>query len=193
MIKSRVDRFSDRKAGHLDSPATQILSRNTTRGIKMKRIELTQGQLATVDDEDYSELNQKKWYACKWKRSYYAHAKTEIAGERILMHRVIMNAPKELQVDHADGNSLNNQKSNLRLCTKSQNCMNSQIRSDNTSGYKGVSWDEERRKWRVLIIKNGRNIRLGRFFCLIKAAKTYDVAARKYFGEFANTNFEIGE
>ena len=99
-----------------------------------------------------------------------------------------MKAPANLEVDHIDGNHLNNQKSNLRLATSSQNKMNRGPRKDNKSGYKGVSWHKQRNQWTARIMANGKYQHLGLFGNILDAVKTYNEAAIKYFGEFAWIN-----
>lgn len=144
-----------------------------------------------VDNEDYVELNKHRWCAERQHKRFYAK-RTSCAPDRystVRMHRSILNAPTNKEVDHRDGNGLNNQKSNLRLCTRAQNMMNQKIYANNKSGYKGVYWHKTKKKWESNIMANGKLIYLGSFFCLIKAAKAYDAGARKYHGEYANTNF----
>lgn len=149
----------------------------------MKRIPLTQGLVALVDDTDFDWLNEIKWTGNRKKYTSYAVTK------HTKMHRVILNAPDGLEVDHIDGNGLNNQRSNLRLCTHRENQRNRPKNKNNKSGYKGVFWNSRANKWRVGIRVDRKDIFLGTFFCLIKAAKAYDEAAIKYFGEFAYLNF----
>ncbi len=145
----------------------------------MKEIPLTRGQVALIDDADFNELSRYKWcvmriYACRFE------------GRRCIpMHRQILQAPAELEVDHIDGNGLNNQRSNLRLCTTSQNQQNSRRRTDNTSGYKGVSFDQRRGRWKAQIRVNGKRITLGRYDDIEHAAAAYHEAALRYHGEFA--------
>ncbi len=187
------------KPVHLEPAFHSIKSRNTTRGIKMKHILLTQGKFAIVDDEDYEWLNQYKWSAHKTKYGGFMAIRTSKRPQRkmIYMHRQIMNCPKEMDVDHQNHNTLNNLKSNLRICTRSQNCQNSKICKNNSSGYKGVTWFNQRKykdkkykgKWRAQITHNNKNFHLGLFNNKTDAAKAYDIAAIKYFGEFANLNF----
>lgn len=157
----------------------------------MKEIKLTQGQITSVDDEDYDYLMQWKWYAISYHRSYRAMRNSPIINgkkKNIYMHRVIMKTPDHLHVDHIDHNPLNNQKSNLRNCTKHQNNMNSGYHGS-TSGFKGVSYLKNR--WIFARIKvNQKQIYLGYFKTTTEAAMAYDEAARKYFGEFANPNFK---
>ncbi len=145
-----------------------------------------------VDDKDFEFLSQWKWCASKVRNTSYV-VRTVWVNEKsknIGMHRVIMSAPDNMDVDHRDGNGLNNQQGNLRVCTRSQNLYNQKLARNNTSGYKGVYWDKDRSRWVSQIKANGRRHKLGRYFCLIKAAKAYDTAARKYHGEYANTNFK---
>jgi hypothetical protein len=146
----------------------------------MKQIPLTQGKFAIVDDEDFDWLNKWKWCV---NNENVVHRKSNY--KIITMHKLIMNPPKGMQVDHKSGNRLDNRRSNLRICTGSQNCMNRNYKS-NSSGYKGVrKWY---RRWQSRIEINGKKINLGMFSTPIKAAKAYNEAAIKYHGEFAKLN-----
>ncbi len=106
------------------------------------------------------------------------------------MHMAILGGKRNKEIDHRDGNGLNNQRSNLRFCTHAENMRNRNIQKNNTSGYKGVSWNKNARKWQAVIKYNGTHIYLGLFFCLVSAARTYDGKARELYGEFARLNFQ---
>lgn len=93
------------------------------------------------------------------------------------------------EVDHIDGNKLNNTRGNLRIASNAENKMNRDKQSNNTSGYKGVSFHKKYKKWRAIIGIQGKSIHLGYFSDAVEAAKAYDDSARKYHGEFARTNF----
>ncbi len=167
---------------------------------KMKRIPLTQGQFAIIDDDMFEYLNQWKWSARKTKYGGFMAIRT--VGKRpkrkmVYMHRQIMNCPENLDVDHRDHNTLNNHISNLRICTRSQNLQNSKPRKNCTSIYKGVSWFRQRKykakeyegKWRTQIMLNGKYLSIGLFKSEIEAAKAYDEKAKELLGEFAYLNF----
>lgn len=157
----------------------------------MKEIQLTKGKVALVDDEVFDYLNQWKWYAKKSNGNYYAKRNIRInkkyAGH-ILMHRLLMNVEKHLYIDHIDGFSLNNQKNNLRICTHAENMRNKKLHINNTSGFKGVYWHKSTKKWMAFIKINNKQLYLGLFIDPIDAARTYNEAAVKYHGEFANLN-----
>ena len=105
------------------------------------------------------------------------------------MHRQILEAPKGVWVDHIDGNGLNNRKSNLRLCSATENACNRRPVPNCHSRYKGVSWHKRQKKWAVRIAKRGKGIHLGSFDDEIEAAVAYDRKAEVLFGEFAYLNF----
>lgn len=156
----------------------------------MKEIQLTQGLVALVDDEDYEYLNQWKWHAHKQTRSGY-RAIRAVNKKIIIMARVIMGLEdKGLLIDHKDRNGLNNQKSNLRLCTKQQNNFNKTPHKTSTSKYLGVCLEKrlKNRKWRATITHNYKQIPLGRFENEQDAAAAYNLKAKELFGEFANLN-----
>lgn len=154
----------------------------------MKQIPLTQGKFAIVDDWWYEYLMQWKWYA-QWipeTKSYRAVRRDRARG-MVYMHRVVARTPDNMLCDHIHHDTLDNRESELRNVNKSQNAMNSNIRSDNTSGYKGVS--KHGRKWRAYIDKDGKRILLNSHSTPEEAARAYDKAAKEYFGEFASLNF----
>lgn len=157
----------------------------------MKEILLTQGKVALVDDEDFEYFNQWKWSASKQGNTYYALRKVTVSKNKELttiMHRVITQALHGINIDHINGNGLDNQRKNLRFATKAQNAMNKNKQCNNVSGYKGVSWAKRQKKWRACIMVIGRNVHLGYFTIKETAALAYDKAAEKYYGEFARLN-----
>lgn len=157
-----------------------------------KTIELTKGQVAIVDDNDFEWLNQWEWYAKYYSKRncYYAVRTISHSGSRKqLMARQIMGVTEsKIMVDHADHNTLNNQRYNLRTCTNKENQWNKQKQSNNKSGYKGVYWDKERLKWCTDIRKDGKTNHLGRFENKIDAILAYNDMAIKLFGKFACIN-----
>ncbi len=158
-------------------------------GDSMKHIQLTQGKVALVDDVDYEELLKYKWQAYHGQYTWYATS--AVYGERaIRMHRLIMDAPKDRQVDHINSNGLDNRRRNLRICTASQNQHNRKKRVKATSKYKGVTRTSAR-KWRAQISVLGRSVKIGSFDSEIEAARAYDLAAIELHCDFARLNFKI--
>lgn len=152
----------------------------------MKKIKLTQGKVALVDDEDFEYLNQWKWSANKNKNTFYAQRHKVIEGKNkyIKMHRLIMNTPDNIEVDHIDHNGLNCQRHNMRNCTRSQNSMNKSPYGK--SKYLGVYFIGKTIIAGITI--NKKLIYLGSYKSEEDAALAYDIAAKKYHGEFANFN-----
>jgi hypothetical protein len=152
-----------------------------------KQITLTKGFVTIVDEEDYDWLNQWKWHYSKVRDTGYAVRGDRISSGKlkiIRMHRLIVNPPVGMFIDHINGDRLDNRKCNLRICTNIQNSHNRKI--NNGRKYKGVCF--ERIKWRAYIDVNKVRIHLGMFSSEIDAAKAYNEAAVKYFGEFARLN-----
>jgi hypothetical protein len=156
----------------------------------MKSIPLTQGKFALVDDEDYEWLNQWKWRAVRNKVGYWYAKKNSQDGTPDLMHRLIMNAPASVEVDHRDNHGLHNWRGNLRLCTHSQNMHNRQLNRNSRTGYKGVSYKKSSRKYQAIIKSNSHTYFLGYYDNAIDAAHAYDRKARELHGPFAKTNFQ---
>ena len=157
----------------------------------MREIELTQRQVTLVDDKDYEELSKYKWHARLNGRVWYAlHSRRENGKvHKILMHRLIMAAPQGLQVDHIDGDGLNNQRRNLRLVNSSQNQWNrTNKRRDTSSQFKGVTFHKSSGLWEARIRVYGIRRELGYFNDEVDAARAYNDAARELFGEFAALN-----
>jgi hypothetical protein len=155
-------------------------------------IPLTRGKVATIDADDAERVLQHKWYLqTNDDREYAAACHTTSPNQKIVifMHRLILNAPKGVQVDHLDGDGLNNTRANLRLCTHAQNMANQRLRrATNTSGYKGVYWKKHAKQWCAQIKHQGRKHHLGYYRNPEDAARAYDRAAITFFGEFARLN-----
>lgn len=165
----------------------------------MKEIQLTQNQVAQVDDDDYDHLIKFKWRAFKDGQTFYATTNTFRDGKKtsISMHRFILKAQRGVFVDHKDGNGLNNQRSNLRYCTIRQNNANRASRNGSTSKYKGVckivtkngyNKDKTYIYWHAAIQVAGCTKSLGYFKTEAEAAKKYNEAAIIQYGEFARLN-----
>lgn len=152
----------------------------------MREIQLTRGGVALVDDDDYDNLMQYKWRYVKQKTCHYASTNPKINGKfvTLIMHRLIMNAPPGVMVDHIDCNGLNNQKSNLRFANYKQNGMNR--RPNKGHKYKGVRISGK--KFNAAITYNKKIMYLGTFDNREDAAQAYNEAAIKYHGSFARLN-----
>lgn len=160
----------------------------------MKKIPLSQQgknagkYFALVDDEDYERLNKNFWQVHSTGKGIYASCKKRENGKQIcyLMHRMILNCNNGEIIDHIDGNTLNNQKNNLRVCTFTQNAQNKKKQRNNKSGYKGV--DVHRNKWRATIAVKRKTINIGIYKTPVAAARAYNKKALELFGEFARLN-----
>lgn len=175
----------------IDAPPIIVKSK-PAKELYMKKIPLSQNQIAIVDDDDYEKINKYKWTADLDKRCNKFRARRNIYKKgknikSILMHRFIMNCPENMTVDHINHDTLDNRKSNLRICTLQQNCGNQGPRKG-TSKYKGVSWYKQIKKWTAQISYKFKKIRLGYFKTEKEAAQAYNEAAKKYHGKFAYLN-----
>ncbi len=162
----------------------------------MKTIPLTRGLLALVDDSDFEALSHFRWHAIGNRSRYTNYAAANSHDPKplrrtILMHRQIMNPPDGMVVDHIDGNGLNNQRSNLRILTQSQNLGRASLCAANTSGFKGVTFDRQTGRWKASIQSNGKMINIGRFDDIAEAARARDEMAIKIYGEYAYKNIHI--
>lgn len=155
-------------------------------------IPLTQNQFAQVDDADFDWLMQWKWFATKRKNTFYAKRNPSKLAGHSYMHIAIMGTKIGFHVDHIDHDGLNNQASNLRVCTPQQNFRykDKPIYSKKklTSKYKGVYFYKRDKKYCAELTLNRKNIRLGKFLKETDAAIAYNEGANKYFGEFALLN-----
>jgi hypothetical protein len=159
----------------------------------VKTIPLSKGKVAIVSVVDFARVSQHKWmYVRDHQGKEYARCTMRArSGQAVRewLHRFILNAPLEMQVDHVDGNGLNCRRLNIRVATPTQNQGNRKLQRNNTSGYKGVAWDKKNLKFIATICVRGKGRTLGRFIDPEEAAHAYDAAARSYFGEFARLNF----
>lgn len=153
----------------------------------MKNIKLSQGKFAKVDDDVFDYLNQWKWTFDR-STGYAIRRIHGITSRKVYMHRLINKTSKNLVTDHVNGDKLDNQSANLRVATEAQNRANQKKRSDNTSGYKGVSYNKLTGKWETYITANRKRIHIGLFEDINEAAKAYNAKAVELFGYYAKLN-----
>lgn len=151
--------------------------------VDMKKIPLTQGKVALVDDEDFEWLKAFNWHD----GGRYAIRKGTVKEQKstVFMHREIMKAPSGKHVDHINGDCYDNQKANLRFATQTENNWNARTRKDNTTGYKGVCYRPKSRDFVVYINVNGKRIHLKTYRNLEDAIAARREAELKYHGRFA--------
>ena len=141
----------------------------------MKKIKLTKGKFALVDDEDFKYLNQWNWYI-----SSHNYAITTSISH-LYMHRILNETPKGFLTDHINRNTLDNRKTNLRTADKRLNSINRGLQSNNTSGYRGISWNKQCNKWKTYIWNYGLRIQLGYYKLIKDAIFARKQAEQKYY------------
>lgn len=159
----------------------------------MIEIPITKGCHALIDDEDLNKISPFHWsyhgdgYAA---RGYHENGKLVI----LKMHQAILGKQADgFVIDHINGNKLDNRRCNLRVVTQQQNTFNMKkriapIRGENPSRFKGVVWRNDRKKWRSCITFNGKRYYLGLYDTEQEAALAYNIAAKRFFGEYARLN-----
>ena len=169
----------------------------------MCEIELTgklaRGRVTLIDDEDYELVLGYRWRVMENRadQAYVVtYKKLHDRGGRDKRGRGINNYPMHTLltgfrlVDHRNGDTLDNRRSNLREATYSQNAMNRRANQGSRTGFKGVNWSGERtQRWQVRIMKEGKRHFIGNFDTPEEGAFAYDIAARELHGEFARLNF----
>jgi len=161
-----------------------------------REVPLTQEKVAIVDDADFARVMEHRWCAMRNRSNWYAvrGGSTEDGKRRLLsLHRFLLEAGPDQEVDHRNGNGLDCRRTNLRLCTRGQNARNSRRPRDNTTGYKGVALIKKTGRYVAQISVERRHFYLGVFDSAEEAARSYDEAARRLHGEFARVNcpFEV--
>ena len=164
-----------------------------TRTIRPIRIEgnvafvpLARGYTAIIDAADVHLVDKWNWCASVEGYTVYAVRGDRAGGQyrSIRLHRVIMDAPDDLEVDHRSGDGLDCRRVNMRLATRSQNGCNQRLSRANTSGFKGVSWDSRNLKWLAPIAVGGKRICLGRFITPESAHAAYSEASARLHGDY---------
>jgi hypothetical protein len=150
----------------------------------MAEIQLEGGHTALIDDADALRCGRYRWKVLEGPNTVYV-----VSSNGKLLHRLLLNAPKGMDVDHIDRNGLNNHRNNLRLATRYQNIANSaKRRSPSTSRYRGVFWNKLCGKWSAQITTDGQSVHLGVYDSEEDAARAYNVALLGKAGEFALPN-----
>lgn len=153
----------------------------------MKTILLTQNKVVKIDDSDFEWAARFSWHATKSGKRFYARRREGWKGKLFSMHRELLVAPEGKDVDHIDGDGLNNQRSNLRIVSRSQNlCGFLRKKEGATSRFRGVCWDSTEKKWLAQIRTNQKNKYLGRFDSELLAAEAYRRAQEERNQKFNN-------
>lgn len=156
-------------------------------GVECCVIPLTRGLESIAYASDAGIISPFNWHAMPGNNTFYAVRRAQ--GEMFYLHRLILNAPDDFEIDHENRNGLDNRRFNLRLATHSMNGANRALPENKTSQYRGVSIYRPRNVWQAQFKLNGHNQGLGHFHDEEEAARAYDAVAKKHFGEFAQLNF----
>lgn len=148
------------------------------------KLYLSNNGTCLIDSIDFISVSKFKW------RSHKINGKVYVTNGKTYLHRFLENPGKGMEVDHINGNGLDNRRINLRVCRHMNNQMNRMKHSVSSSKFKGVTWNKADKIWYAKIYPNGRDIYLGSFRDERRAAKAYDKAAVIYYGEYARTNFK---
>jgi hypothetical protein len=201
MTSCSIENFFSKYHGYRFTGENRPLANSFKNEGDYVAMSLLNGCVCKIDSCDVSAVSQHLWYSFPRQGSrrgvIYEYPGfivcARIDKSTAYLHRFLLGAKGSQIVDHVNGDTLDNRKSNLRLCDASQNAANSQIQRNNTSGYKGVSFYQQKPswtpKWKAQISENGKRTNLGLFDCPIDAARVYDQAARAKWGEFACVNF----
>lgn len=156
----------------------------------MMSIPLTRGHEAIVDEPDFERVKKHKWNVMPHRKTFYAQGWIVKNGkkQKVLMHRFIMRARPNQQVDHKDGNALNNSRGNLRFCSHGQNLFNQSKRKNTKSRFKGVCWHKQARKWMAICQLHGKAVRIFGFSNEVDAAVAYNFLATMMCPQFARLN-----
>lgn len=156
----------------------------------MCKFALDKGKSTLVDGQDAHLLREYSWHASPMGRNWYVVASKTANGKKrtLLLHRLITGAPHGVEVDHINGDGLDNRRCNLRLCNHAENLRNSRRSSANRSGFKGVHWHNASGKWRAQIQCLSVRRHLGLFDSISDAVAAYNAAAFEVHGEFARVN-----
>lgn len=150
----------------------------------VRTLTLPNGRIVLFDATDELLVRRHRWSGGTASNMY---PRTRIGKQVIRMHRLLLNFPEGVEVDHINGNKLDNRRANLRLCSRAENSYNTSSR-DSSSQYKGVCWAKHAHRWVGKIFHDGKRIHLGYFDSEVDAARAYNVAALHYFGKFARLN-----
>lgn len=160
-------------------------------------ISLLRGEITIVDPDDYELLSSYRWvlhrrpdgYVRVIRHEYGRTGQTIYMAREIMQHHLGRPLGKGEFVDHINGDTLDNRKANLRLATRQQNAFNVRAnRSNNSSGYKGVTYFKSRNKWVAQITHNYKHITIGYYDTPEQARDAYNEKAVALFGEFARKN-----
>lgn len=165
------------------------------RSNAMKKIKISgkkgSGLFVKIDDADHESLSKYTWWVFgSSPERKYVGTEALISGKlkKFYIHRLIMGFPVGMDIDHINGDVLDNRRINLRVCTRSENVQNMRNVRGGSSKYKGVYWSTQERKWRAMIGLNGKGRSLGYYKSERSAAISYNKAAIKLFGEYAKLN-----
>lgn len=152
----------------------------------MKTIYLSQGRTCIIDDVDFDTVSQYKW---SFDPKGYAFRNSPRPNRKVIyLHRFLLQPKQKEYCDHINGDKLDNRRSNLRICTNAQNTRNRKIGINNTTGFKGISWNKRDKMWYASLVKDGKKIYLGCSKSKKQAAEYYNEGAEEHFGSFALLN-----